>query len=85
MISDPYNLTAEKKIVHRNAGACYICVEPLPQENSNVRDHNQLTGAYRGPAHNVRNLKIFKPNYVPISMRNFSNFFERVWKCRRRS
>ena len=73
-VNIPYNLTAEEKIMHRNADTCYICDEPFTQDNYKVRDHNHLTGAYRGPAHNVCNLKISKPNYIPVLMHNFSNY-----------
>ena len=55
-------------------GVCYICDEPLTQENYTVRDHIHLTVAYRGPAHNLCNLKTPKPNYIPVLMHNFSNY-----------
>ena len=73
-VNIPYNLTAEEKIIHRNADNCYICDETFTQDNYKVRDHNHLTGVYRGPAHNLCNLKISKPNYIPVLMHNFSNY-----------
>ena len=41
-----------------------------------VRDHDHLSGMYRGPAHNVCNLKAqqLKSNFVPILFHNFSGY-----------
>ena len=54
-------------------------------ESDKVRDHCQLTGRYRGPAHNICNINVSqqKSNYVPFIFHNFSisdrhMFFKRL-------
>ena len=50
---------------------CYFCEKPLLQKNFRdaVKDHCHMTGAYRGAAHNVCNLKMrIKPktDQIPV-------------------
>ena len=45
---------------HLEAQACYICHKPFTEKNYKVKDHNHLTGEYRGPAHNRCNLANYK-------------------------
>ena len=53
------------KIVNKNNCEC-----------KKVRDHDHLTGKFRGAAHNVCNLKAqqMKSNFVPIFFHNFSGY-----------
>jgi hypothetical protein len=44
-------LSIEKFHKHRNATDCYVCHGKFTKEIYEVRDHNHLTGDYRGLAH----------------------------------
>jgi hypothetical protein len=39
-----------------------------------VRDHDHITGKYRGPAHQFCNLKLQFPNGIPVIFHNLSNY-----------
>ena len=47
-------LTAKQANEYSTAESCHICTEPLGADK--VRDHDHLTGEYRGAAHNQCNL-----------------------------
>ena len=51
----PIKMSEEDKQLFSSTLDCHICEEPLGSDR--VRDHDHLTGQYRGAAHNVRNLK----------------------------
>ena len=70
----PYNLTAVQQDEYGNASKCYVCNKSFTNDNYKVRDHNHLTGAYRGAAHTQCNLKIRNPKYIPVFMHNLSNY-----------
>ena len=67
-----------------NASACYICQKPFPVVNngvttikksmSKVRDHDHISGAYRGPAHSKCNLRLRTTYKLPIFLHNFRNY-----------
>ena len=46
----PMKLSREEEARHKEALECFICGEPFGAERS-VRDHDHLTGKYRGAAH----------------------------------
>jgi hypothetical protein len=74
-INIPYNLTPEQKTKHANAVVCYVCGDKYDDPiDYKVRDHNHLTGAYRGPAHKYCSLKIRNPRYIPVFIHNLSNY-----------
>src|SRR6201990_2149364 len=68
------NLTLEEKINHEKANRCYACKREYTENDFKVRDHNHLTGEYRGPAHRSCNLQIRKPKFIPIIMHNLSKY-----------
>ena len=70
----PMNLSNEEKILYKEAQKCYVCHEPFTEENWKVRDHNHLTGAFRGAAHNKCNLIIRNPKYIPVFLHNLSKY-----------
>jgi hypothetical protein len=70
----PMNLTPEQKIQHAKATRCYVCHEEWLPSDWKVRDHNHLTGVYRGAAHNSCNLKIRNPKFYPVFMHNLTNY-----------
>ena len=48
-------LTAPQQIRKKENTICHICKNVSPEDR--VADHCHLTGEYRGPAHNKRNLE----------------------------
>ncbi|GBM44867.1 hypothetical protein AVEN_157095-1 [Araneus ventricosus] len=51
---------------------CSICEQPL--RGDKVRDHDHLTGVYRGAAKNSCNLNFQIATHIPIIMHNFKNY-----------
>ena len=51
----PMQLSPEEQDQHQEATACFICGEPFGAERP-VRDHDHVTGKYRGAAHTDCNL-----------------------------
>ena len=49
-------LTQEQWREYKNATNCSICAKPFMSADKKVRDHDRLTGEYRGPTHNACNL-----------------------------
>lgn len=84
------HLFDEKRLVMTDADTqdfhtatkCYICEKPFAkvQDNTNqkgnskVRDHDHITGCYRGAAHSACNLKLQKTYKIPIFLHNFRNY-----------
>ena len=51
---------------------CAICKGPLTGET--VRDHDHLTGKFRGAAHSQCNLQYQLPKFVPVIFHNLSGY-----------
>ena len=51
---------------------CAICTGPLTGET--VKDHDNLTGEFRGAAHNQCNLQYQLPKFVPVIFHNLSGY-----------
>jgi hypothetical protein len=51
---------------------CYYCDKPL--EEDRVRDHDHLTGVFRGATHNKCNLAARKDKFVPVFFHNLSHY-----------
>ncbi|XP_050060033.1 uncharacterized protein LOC126551227 [Aphis gossypii] len=62
-----------QKKEYDNATICHICEEKLYTEDK-VRDHDHLTGLYRGAAHNRCNLNYKVPKFIPVFFHNFSGY-----------
>ena len=80
----PLAMTEEEQEAHNNAGKCWICDGPFkPYEQGDtgglwkVRDHDHLTGKYRGPAHSKCNLSLRIDPYktsIPVFFHNLKNY-----------
>lgn len=77
----PMSLSAAEELDFQNSTNCHICQEILGADR--VRDHNHLTGEYRGAAHNGCNLnyKFHKENekkknsfYLPVIIHNLRGY-----------
>lgn len=71
-------LTEEEEIAYNNhSDICHICEEKIDSfniSNPKVRDHDHLTGKYRGAAHSKCNLNLKIPNFIPIFFHNMSAY-----------
>lgn len=68
------NLNDSEQRKHNSATKCYICENNFTTENVKVRDHDHLTGLYRGPACNNCNLNYKLPNFIPVVFHNLSGY-----------
>lgn len=66
-------LTREQEREFRLTKKCSICDGELDVEDR-VRDHDHITGEYRGCAHNACNLKVKVNKFIPILFHNLSNY-----------
>ena len=67
-------ITPQEEESFQLAEECWFCENPLGGEK--VRDHDHLTGKYRGAAHNICNIncKQRSSSFVPIFFHNFSGY-----------
>ena len=54
----PLEMTNEEEESFQQSTICWLCENPLDEDT--VRDHDHLTGKYRGAAHNRCNLNCKK-------------------------
>ena len=54
----PLEMTPEEEELFQQSTICWLCENPLGEDT--VRDHDHLTGKYRGAAHNRCNLNCKK-------------------------
>lgn len=72
-------ISPEERRSHKSAKKCYLCNNAFDasdvMDNYKVHDHNHLTGAYIGPAHNKCNLtRHDKKHVIPVLAHNMTNF-----------
>ena len=51
---------------------CSVCDKPI--DNPKVKDHDHVTGEFRGPAHNSCNLNYKVPKHIPIIFHNLEGY-----------
>ena len=52
----PLEMTIEEEESFQQSNVCWLCEQPFTEYEQPVRDHEHLTGKYRGAAHNKCNL-----------------------------
>ena len=67
-------MTEQDEEGFKNNNICRFCEKVKLSDN--VRDHCHLTGKYRGPAHNKRNVNVtqYQSNFIPFIFHRFSNY-----------
>ena len=67
-------MSQEEEVQFQLAEECWLCENPL--DDTKVRDHDHLTGKYRGAAHNICNIncKQRSSSFVPLFFHNFSGY-----------
>ena len=65
-------ITKEEEKQFYKAMDCWICGGELGDDR--VKDHCHFTGRYRGPAHNICNLKYSKPNSISVFFHNLAGY-----------
>ena len=76
-------MTAMDSVAFAAATRCYICDEPFDynskeQGDSKVRDHDHISGDYRGAAHSSCNLKKCRQRRIPIFFHNLRGYDEHI-------
>lgn len=69
-------MTKQQYEEYRNAKVCYICKKNFSntKEYRKVRDHNHITGKYRGAAHDQCNLKLKLSYKIPVIFHNLKGY-----------
>ncbi|GFV94213.1 uncharacterized protein TNCV_1136681 [Trichonephila clavipes] len=75
-----FSMTDEENF--KSSTLCSICGNPL--NGDAVRDHDHLTGAYRGAAHNRCNLNFKLATYIPVVIHNLRNYDGHFFNSRNR-
>ena len=67
-------ITPQEEESFQLAEECWLCENPL--DDTKVRDHDHLTGKYRGAAHNICNIQSQQrsSSFVPIFFHKFSGY-----------
>ncbi|KAF0147428.1 MAG: hypothetical protein FD143_3066 [Ignavibacteria bacterium] len=67
-------MTAEDEINFALSRNCYICGKIFLADVQKVRDHDHITGKFRGAAHNKCNLQLRKTYKIPVFFHNFRGY-----------
>jgi len=69
---------AKAKELYDTADRCYLCDKPFgaatDKKNCKVRDHDHITGKFRGAAHSKCNLQLRKTIKIPVFFHNFRGY-----------
>ena len=70
-------ITPQEEESFQLAEECWLCEEPFdsPTQNAKVRDHDHLTGHYRGAAHSECKTNKCKPETIKFFFQYFSTIF----------
>ena len=71
-------MSQEEEVQFEQAEECWLCEQPFTEDTAlhKVRDHEHLTGKYRGAAHNICNINVKQKSssFVPIFFHDFSGY-----------
>ena len=70
-------LTTKEEICYNKQKICYISKKEFnnsDKKQQKIRDHCYYTGKYRGPVHNICNLRYKVPKEIPVVFRNGSTY-----------
>jgi hypothetical protein len=67
-------ISSEQENDFKAAQSCHICSTPFTCTDIKVRDHNHLTGEFRGAAHQKCNLKFQESRIVPVVFHNLTGY-----------
>jgi len=67
-------MTAEDTQKFRTAKECYLCRKAFRDLDIKVRDHDHVTGKFRGAAHQVCNLLLRRQYKIPVFFHNFRGY-----------
>lgn len=70
----PMQLTEEDELVFNSSDKCHICEKIFLRDDVIVKDHDHLTGKFRGAACQSCNINYQLPNFIPIYFHNGSNY-----------
>ena len=65
-------MTKEDQILFEKATHCHICEKEL--DSDKVRDHDHISGKFRGAAHDKCNLNYHPPHRIPIIIHNLRSY-----------
>jgi len=67
-------MTPEDTRKFQNAKECYLCRKAFHNQELKVRDHDHVTGKFRGAAHQVCNLLLRRQYKIPVFFHNFRGY-----------
>lgn len=67
-------LTVEEQNTFENSQTCHICGKNFTVSDVKIRDHNHLTGHFRGASHQSCNLAYQLPNFIPVVSHNMNGY-----------
>jgi hypothetical protein len=71
----PMYITPEQQKDFRKCKVCHICEKPIQKGEKKVRDHDHISGLYRGCAHEGCNINFNYKNYlIPTFFHNLKGF-----------
>jgi hypothetical protein len=73
-------LTEKDKRDYHRAKTCHICDKPFGESKAllKVRDHDHITGKFRGAAHNCCNVNYFSNRFIPVVFHNLRGYDGRL-------
>lgn len=70
----PIKMTDFQKEEFNSATTCHICSKPFLATQKKVRDHDHLTGNFRGAAHETCNVNYRQTHTIPTLFHNLSGY-----------